>query len=320
MTYGTRHVRVERMTLEAAGICSLELVDPDGRALPGFSAGAHIDVYLPNGIARQYSLCNDPRETHRYQIAVLRDPASRGGSAAMHDLAEGQTLRISDPRNHFPLAPDAARHLLLAGGIGVTPILCMAEQLASIGAPFQMHYCARSRERAAFVERIDVSAFARQVLFHFDDGSAAQKLDLKRLLDWTAKDCHLYVCGPAGFMDWVLGTARDSGWPEERLHWEYFAAVPVERSDDGPFEVQIHSTQAVIPVAADQTVVAALAASGIEIPVSCEQGICGTCLTGVLDGEPLHRDMFLTAEERIKGDQFTPCCSRARSRRLILDL
>lgn len=320
MNPATRHVRIVRKSVEAPDIASFELVDPDGEHLPPFSAGAHIDVHLGDGLVRQYSLCNDPAETHRYLIAVLRDPNSRGGSVAMHALEAGQTIRISDPKNHFPLAHDAKHSLLLAGGIGITPILCMAERLANIGASFDLHYCTRSAERTAFAERIRGCAFAARAQFHHDDGPDAQKLPLAGLVASPQAGVHLYVCGPTGFMDWVLGTARAAGWPEERLHREYFAAAPIDTSHDGSFEVQIASTGAVIRVAAEQSVVAALAAHGIDVPVSCEQGVCGTCLTRVLEGTPEHRDMFLTPEEQAKGDQFTPCCSRAKSARLVLDL
>jgi vanillate O-demethylase ferredoxin subunit len=316
-TITTRAVRIARKADQALDICSFELVDPDGGALPRFSAGAHIDVHLPGGLVRQYSLCNNPAETHRYLIAVLRDPASRGGSAAMHDVVEGQCIRISDPKNHFELAANAQRSLLLAGGIGVTPILCMAEWLASEGAEFEMHYCTRSRARTAFVERLAAGSFASRVHLHHDD---EQTLDATKLLAAPESGTHLYVCGPTRFMEWVLDTARAAGWSEDRLHREYFAAAPIDTRHDGSFEVQIASTGMVIGIAADQTVVAALAARGIEVQTSCEQGVCGTCLTRVLDGIPDHRDMYLTPEEQAKGDQFTPCCSRAKTARLVLDL
>src|SRR5439155_9757593 len=168
-----------------------------GRPLPPFSAGSHIDVHLPNGLIRQYSLCNDPRESHRYLIGVLRDASSRGGSAAMHDsVDEGDLLRISTPKNHFPLAHGATHSMLFAGGIGVTPILCMAERLATLGGSFEMHYCTRSRERSAFVDRIGQSTFASQVHFHFDDRDASQKLALGPLIGNPKSGVHLYVCGP----------------------------------------------------------------------------------------------------------------------------
>ena len=315
-----RSVRIARKTVEAHDVCSFELVDADGGALPPFSAGSHIDVHVGNGLVRQYSLCNDPRETQRYLIAVLRDPNSRGGSVGMHALEAGQTVAISEPKNHFALAHDVRHSLLLAGGIGITPILCMAERLANVGASFELHYCTRSPERTAFIERIRGSAFAAQARFHHDDGPVEQKLDARAAIGLPKDGLHLYVCGPTGFMDWVLGTARDLGWPEERLHREYFAAGPVDTSHDGSFEVQIASTGAVIRVSPDQSVVAALAAAGIEVETSCEQGVCGTCLTRVLGGTPEHRDMFLTPDEQAKNDQFTPCCSRASSARLVLDL
>ncbi len=315
-------VRVARKAVEALDICSFELVAADGQPLPAFSAGAHLDVQVPGGLTRQYSLCNAPHETHRYLIGVLRDAASRGGSAAMHDrVREGDVLTIGAPKNHFPLAPQARRHLLLAGGIGITPILCMAEQLAASGADFALHYSTRSRERTAFHDRLRASAFAERVAFHFDDGEAAQRLDLAALLAAPQAGTHLYVCGPRGYIDAVLAGARAHGWPEAQLHREYFAggdAAPA--AGDTAFEVQLASTGRVIAVPADRTVVQALAAAGVEVQTSCEQGVCGTCLTRVLAGTPEHRDLYLTPEEQAANDQFTPCCSRARSARLVLDL
>jgi vanillate O-demethylase ferredoxin subunit len=317
----TLAVRVARRQREAVDIDSFELVAADGGTLPPFSAGSHVDVHLPGGLLRQYSLCNPPSELHRYQIAVLRDAQSRGGSAAMHaQVNEGDVLQIGAPRNHFALAHDARRHLLLAGGIGVTPILCMAERLQHIGAEFEMHYASRSADRMAFRERIQASPLGERAYFHFDDGPAPQKLDLQALLGRPQEGTHLYVCGPKGFMDAVLGTARASGWPEAQLHFEFFAGAVVASDSDDAFEVVVASTGRVVPVAKDQTVVQALAAVGVEVQVACEQGVCGTCLTRVLEGEPDHKDVYLTDEERAANDQFTPCCSRSRSARLVLDL
>lgn len=322
VTSATLKVRVQRRTVEAQDICGLELVSADGAQLPAFSAGAHIDLHLPGGLIRQYSLCNDPAETHRYQIAVLRDPASRGGSAAAHDaLTEGSVLSISEPRNHFALDRAAPSHLLFAGGIGVTPILCMAERLASIEAPFAMHYACRAPERMAFFARIHGSVFAPQVQFYSGEGPTEQRLDIAAVLAGAAPGAHLYVCGPKGFMDAVLGAARAQGWAKQRLHWEFFAAADAgPRSDDGSFEVKIASSGRVIPVAPDQTVAQALSAVGVEVMLSCEQGVCGTCLTRVLEGEVDHRDVFLTPSEKAENDRFMPCCSRAKSACLVLDL
>lgn len=314
--------RIARKTIEAQDICGFELVAADGGALPPFDAGAHIDVHLGRGLVRQYSLCNDPQQAQRYRIAVLRDPASRGGSQAMHALTEGQELDISAPRNHFPLASSAGRHLLLAGGIGITPLLAMAEQLARTEATFALHYCARSMDRTAFAQHLRQAAFADKVHIHHDDGPVAQRLDLAATVAAPGAGDHLYVCGPSGFIEAVLAAARVAGWASEALHREYFAAAPAGASAvaDGAFDVCIASTGAVIRVTPAQTVVEALAAAGIKVPVSCEQGVCGTCLTGVLDGTPDHRDVYLTEAEQALGNRFLPCCSRARSPRLVLDL
>jgi len=318
---GLLSVRVARKSIEAEDICSLELVSADGTPLPAFAAGSHIDVQLPGGPTRQYSLCNDPAETHRYLIAVLRDARSRGGSAAVHERVKvGDTLVISAPKNHFALAHDASSHLLLAGGIGVTPLLCMAERLAHAGADFEMHYCTRSPARTAFRQRIAAAPFASRVAFHFDDGEAAQKLDIAALLAAPRAGRHLYVCGPKGFMDAVLGSARAQGWPQAQIHYEFFGAGAAPAAGDGGFEVMLASSGRVIAVAPDRSVVQALAEAGVSVATSCEQGVCGTCLTRVIEGEPDHRDLYLTPEEQAANDQFLPCCSRAKSARLVLDL
>jgi vanillate monooxygenase ferredoxin subunit len=321
MSAGTLSVKVLRRAVEAQDICSLELAAVDGSPLPPFAAGSHIDVHLPGGLTRQYSLCNDPGETHRYLIAVLRDPASRGGSVAVHEQVQvGDTLQISAPRNHFALAHEAESHLLLAGGIGVTPLLCMAERLARAGGRFEMHYCTRSAERTAFLQRIQASSYAAQVQFHHDDGPAAQRLDLAVLLARPVAGRHLYVCGPKGFMDAVLSTARAQSWPEAQIHFEFFGAEVAPSEGDTAFEVMLASSGRVIRVAPDRSVVAALAEAGVDLPTSCAQGVCGTCLTRVIDGTPDHRDLYLTPEEQAANDQFLPCCSRAKSARLVLDL
>ena len=314
-------VQVARKEKEAADICVFELADPHGQALPNFGAGSHIDVHVRPGITRQYSLCNDPKETHRYLIGVLRVADSRGGSSAMHDdVQEGDLIEIGEPRNHFPLAHAARRSLLVAGGIGVTPILCMAERLSNIGADFEMHYCARSPERTAFRERIRASAFAPRVSLHFDDGPAGQRFDAAAILRSPDPGTHLYVCGPTGFMDFVIAAARAAGWAEPNIHREYFSA-PAQRTDnDRAFDVKIASTGKVYRVPGDETVVATLKRHGIDIPTSCEQGVCGTCLTRVIEGEPDHRDLFQSAEERARNDRFTPCCSRSKGEMLVVDL
>lgn len=311
-------VVVKAVHPEAQDILSFELARPDGAPLPPFSAGAHIDVHLPDGAIRQYSLCNHPEERERYQIAVLLAPEGRGGSRGMHGLAVGQTVRISEPRNLFPLENGATRSVLFAGGIGITPILCMAERLAHTGADFELHYFARSRVHAAFVERLENSPFAARVHLHFDD--MEPRADVSSMLAAPTAGDHLYVCGPTGFMTFVLETATAHGWDSSQLHREYFSAEPQAEGSQEGFEIQLASTGQVLPVPEGVTVIDVLREVGVEVPVSCEQGICGTCLTRVLEGEPDHRDLFLTEDEQAANDQFTPCCSRSKSARLVLDL
>jgi vanillate O-demethylase ferredoxin subunit len=272
---------------------------------------------LRNGIVRQYSLCNDPRESHRYLIAVLRDANSRGGSIAMHALEEGDLLEISGPKNHFPLHAQACHSVLLAGGIGVTPIVSMAEALYHAGASFEMHYCTRSAARTAFRDRLAQSAFAACVHQYFDDNG--DRLPFETLLAQAGSGTHLYVCGPAGFIDAVMQAARAAGWNDANVHREFFSA-PLVGEGGGAFQVKLSSTGQVIDVAAEMTVIAALARAGVEVPTSCEQGICGTCLTRVLSGEPDHRDAYLMDDEKAANDQFLPCCSRSKSPMLVLDL
>jgi vanillate O-demethylase ferredoxin subunit len=313
---GRLRVVVARKSVEAQDICSFELVAANGKPLPPFAAGAHVDVHLPGKLVRQYSLCNAPRESHRYQIAVMHVADSRGGSRAMHQaIKAGDRIEISAPRNHFPLVPGAGPTLLFAGGIGITPIISMAEQLAAEGRGFQFHYCARTPERAAFRERIAASAYADQVSFHYSEGGSP--VDLPALLPAPDPQGQLYVCGPAGFMEAVIGCALAHGWRDDQLHREYFGA---SATGGAPFDIRIASTGAIVHVAKDTTALEALEACGIVIPSSCRQGSCGTCLTGVIDGEPDHRDLFLSEEQRARNDRMALCCSRARGTLVTLDL
>lgn len=312
-------VRVSAKWREAVDIDCLELVDARGAQLPAFSAGSHIDVHLPGGLIRQYSLCNKATERHRYLIGVLRDHNSRGGSRAVHDdVYQGDVLRIGEPRNQFLLGP-ARRYLLFAGGIGVTPILCMAEHLARIGAEFSMHYSARSPERMAFNNRIQSAAFHSRVQMHFDDGPEPQKLRPLEILRSPDRDTHLYVCGPIGFMNWIIESAQASGWKAANIHSECFAPMP-SCEPSSSFEVELARDGRILTIAADKSIASVLNAHGIGVPLSCEAGVCGTCLTRVLSGTPDHRDVFLTDEEHAMNDQMTLCCSRSLSGRLVLDL
>lgn len=309
-------VVLEKIT-EAEDIVSFTLARPDGMPLPPFEAGAHIDVELGAGLVRQYSLCNAPGERHRYRIGVLREGASRGGSRLLHDVVGvGARLTIGAPRNLFALAP-AAHAVLVAGGIGITPLLAMAESLAASGSSFQLHYCARSLARMAFRERIGALAASAPMFLHVDGGP--DRFDLAAALAQAPRDSRLYVCGPAGFMDAVTAAAAAHGWPSTRTHLERFsAAAPC--AQERSFELVLGRSGARISVPPGRSVTAVLGDHGVFVPVSCEQGICGTCVTAVLDGVPEHRDSYLTEEEQAGNRLFTPCCSRALSERLVIDL
>ncbi|MDZ5456308.1 PDR/VanB family oxidoreductase [Azohydromonas lata] len=321
-------VVVRRRELQGQTVAVLELAASDGAPLPAFSAGAHVDVHLPGGLVRPYSLCGDPRQRQAYRLGVLRDPASRGGSTAVHsELTEGARLRIGAPRNHFPLEPGAPYSVLVGGGIGITPMLAMAWALHATGAAFELHYCVRNPGRAAFLDELRAVPWAQRVHLHFSEfegkheGEGTQRLDPAAVLRAAPAGRHVYVCGPAGFMDWVAAEARGAGLDERALHRELFSApAAAPGGDDAAFDVVAARSGKEVRVAPGQSLLAALKTVGIHVPVSCEQGVCGTCACAVLEGEPDHRDAYFTDEERSANDQIIVCCSRARSQRLVLDL
>jgi vanillate O-demethylase ferredoxin subunit len=314
-------VRVVRKIAEAEAVQSFRLEPAGAWRLPAFTAGAHIDVHTPAGAIRQYSLCNPSSATDHYQIAVLREPNSRGGSASMHDRVQaGSILRISRPRNTFPLAAHGGNPLLLAGGIGVTPLLCMAEQLAASDDAFEMHYCARSASRMAFRERLSNSSYRNSVHMHFDDGPPEQRIALATVLGDPEPGRHLYACGPAGFLAATKSVAAQAGWPADHVHVELFSVPAATTDQNGSFQIRLARSGRTFDVPTDRSAVQVLAEHGVEIPVSCEMGVCGTCLTGVLEGTPDHRDQFQTEKERQANNQFTPCCSRSLTPLLVLDL
>ncbi|MBN8476328.1 PDR/VanB family oxidoreductase [Sulfuritalea sp.] len=314
-------VRIMRKEIVAQNIARFELVARGGKSLPPFAAGAHIDVHLPNGMVRQYSLCNSPEETHRYVLGVLRDTSSRGGSVALHDqVQEGDDLTISQPRNHFPLVASSRKSLLLAGGIGITPILAMAESLSMHEEDFDLHYCGRNASRMAFTDLLRCARYSDHVKYYYDDGVPEQRLNLSKVLAFPSPDTHLYVCGPQGFIEAVKSSAQVHGWLASNVHYEYFGATAVAGAADKAFSLHLNSNGSFVLVAPGQTAIAALATAGITVPASCEQGVCGTCLTRVLEGEPDHRDHYLTPAEQKENRQFLPCVSRAKSDVLKVDL
>lgn len=319
MTEQTLDVIVSSRSEPADGIVVLDLVAEGGAALPGFEAGAHVDVHLGPDIIRQYSICSDPSDRSHYQLGILLAENSRGGSATIHKAVHaGDRLRIGLPRNLFPLEPAASRSILIGGGIGLTPLLAMARHCAATAADFTLHYCARTRAKAAFLDELATAPLASHSHLHFDDGEAAQRFVPERDLPPPASGIHLYVCGPAGFMEWVIGAAHRLGYPEAQIHREYFEAE-VDTSG-GAFEVKLAKSGKSVTVPAGVPIVKALAGIGIKVDVSCEQGICGTCMCTVLEGVPDHRDNYLTEEEKAANDQILVCCSRSKTPMLVLDL
>jgi len=312
-------VLIAKRETQARDVIVLDLVAADGAVLPSFTPGAHVDVEIEPGLTRQYSLCGDPAETRHYRIGVLRDPKSRGGSERIHARFDaGQTIRIGEPRNLFPLDAGAAQSVLLGGGIGITPMIAMAHALYAAGQPFALHYCARGRESAAFVEELARAPFADRVHLHFDAGEGTAPFDPARDLPDPGQGAHVYCCGPTGFMEFMRESALARGYAAEALHQEFFSAE-VDASGDS-FEVELARSGTTVTVAEGQSIVAALATVGVKVDVSCEQGICGTCACDVLSGTPDHRDSYLTDDEKADNDQIMLCCSRAKSPRLVLDL
>ncbi|WP_434287516.1 PDR/VanB family oxidoreductase [Celeribacter sp. SCSIO 80788] len=320
MTDNAQNLKVIARIDDKGDIARIRFAPEAGGAILPYEAGAHLDLYLPDlDMWRQYSLCSDPAETGFYEIGVLKDPQSRGGSVKVHETAvEGAVFTVEGPRNHFPLDENAETTVLLGGGIGITPMIAMAKRLHAIGKDFTLHYCTRSEGVTAFMDELKGCGFADKVVFHFDDMDAAQKLDLTRDLPAPDVATHLYVCGPQGFMDWVIDTAEGAGHATANVHREYFSA-DVELTGDS-FEVECAQSGVTITVGADDTIAKALAREGIKIEVKCEEGVCGTCLTDVLSGEIDHRDQFLTEEEREDGDVICACCSRAKGPKLVLDI
>lgn len=313
----TLQVRVAARRDAAQDIVALEFDSADGTPLPPAEPGAHVDLHLPGGLLRQYSLCNRTSGPGRWRVGVLLDPNSRGGSAAVHaGLHPGDVLTIGRPRNHFPLRLDAAHTVLFAGGIGITPILAMANALHAAGRSFELHYCGRSATRLAFVD--ELAAFGDRVHLHLDDGPEAQRLHIDAVLAAPAPERHLYVCGPNGFMEVVTHAAQRLGWTDETVHLERFGAEV--NADGAPFTVVAARSQITFEVLPGERIADKLVAHGIPVRMSCQSGVCGTCVTRVIDGMPDHRDHVQTATEKAANRTITVCCSRSKTRRLVLDL
>ena len=318
-------LRVRQIRFEGVGIHSYELVDPDGGELPPFEAGAHIDVQLTDGVVRQYSISSDPHERHHYVIGVLRDDQGRGGSRAVHETLHVQDIvRTSLPRNNFRLHDGARKAILIAGGIGVTPLKSMAHALERAGMAFELHYCAKDASFAAFRDELRSLEANGSVHYHFDGGVPGRGLDLAALLRSPQPDTHVYYCGPSGFMKACAEAAQ--AWPAGSVHFEHFkppeeAKTPTSDADapaDGRFTIRIHSTGALVDVAPEQSIVDALGCAGIHVETSCTSGLCGTCKLHYLAGSVDHKDYILSDAEH--AEYLTACVSRATSPVLELDL
>lgn len=317
----TLTLRLRAMTWEAEGILGLELVPAaPGEPLPAFTAGAHIDLHLPGGPVRSYSLLNDPAERHRWCVAVYRDPASRGGSRQVHEqLRPGQLLTVSPPRNHFPLDESAPLSVLIAGGIGITPLLCMVRRLTALGRPWVLHHAVRTRAHAAFGDELQALAAQGSGTLHrvFDQEPGGRMLDIAAVVVALPDGAHVYCCGPAGML--AAFERATAGLPPERVHLEYFAAKDAPAASGG-FSVKLRRDGRTVPVPPGQSILDALAAIGAEPPWSCREGVCGTCEVRVLEGVPDHHDMVLSPAQRDANDRMMVCCSGAKSPLLVLDL
>ncbi len=311
----TIRVRVSGVREAARNIRIYEFFPLDGAALPAADAGSHIDLHLPNGLVRQYSLLIAGPTTDRYSVGIKRDEHSRGGSRYIHEnFKVGDMLAISLPRNNFPLAEDAGSSILIAGGIGITPIWSMLQRLRSLGRPWSLHYSSRSRDDAAFAA--ELSPFETAHL-HFDDEADGRLLDIQRIIADAPPDAHLYCCGPKPMLEAFEGAA--AGRPKERIHVEYFSAKG-DVASAGGFTVELAQSGKVIEVPPGSTILEALNAAGIDAMFSCQEGVCGACITTVISGIPDHRDTVLTDRERANNDRITICCSGSKSPRLVLDL
>lgn len=278
------------------------------------TAGAHIDIELPSGLVRQYSLHTIDAVSNTYSIAVLKDPNSRGGSIEIHEkLHKGDQIRISKPRNHFPLVDEATDTLLFAGGIGITPIKSMAEKLSASSKPFHIHYFGRNKNRMAFVDELG-ALYPDRTTFHIGEPS----IDINLILSNPNAGKHLYVCGPNGFMEFIIESGKSNHWEESNLHKEHFGA---EIDTDGDaFTVEARKSGVTFVVNPGETIAQRLLEEGVKVQMSCQTGVCGTCLTKVIEGAPEHRDLVLTDLEKGQNTQIAVCCSRSKSKTLTLDI
>lgn len=306
--------RIRSIGWEADHVLCFRLEPLPGQSFPPFTAGGHIEVNLQAGLSRSYSLLNDPAEENAYVIGVQLDPSSRGGSQHIHEhWRAGQVVEVSEPRNHFPLKEDASHTVLVAGGIGITPMLSMIARLQALGRSWELHYAVRSRSRAAFLDQL---LHLENVRLTIDDEPGTPRLDLPGLIAKASPGAHFYCCGPSG----MLTAFREHGAKlGERLHFEYFSADTVI-ANNGGYQLKLSRSGKLIDVAAGETMLDALLSAGADVGFACYEGVCGSCKVNVLEGIPDHRDSFLTPTEREANATVMACCSGARSPVLTLDL
>lgn len=314
-------VTVKTIDKNGFGNISLQLIAQQGHALPAYSPGAHIDIFIPEIGPRQYSLCSETGNGDYYEICIKLSAASSGGSHFIHHhVKPGDNLTISAPRNHF-LLPDARRYLLLAGGIGITPLLAMAEQLSSQQIEFELHYYVSNHRQAAFLPRLNAPALAKHTFVHCSDANDSLRQKTPVSLCQADKETQVMACGPDGFIQYLRDVMQKHQWQADQLSFERFSNTqPISLSDDRGFYIEVNSTGKRYFVNPNQSIAEVLLSARVDITLSCEQGICGSCITEVIDGIPDHRDCVLTEEERAENTQITLCCSRSKSPVLVLDL
>lgn len=309
-------LRVTRNDKIADGIHLFELCDPGGQPLPAFTAGAHIAVRTPAGLLRKYSLCNDPAERNRYQVAIKREVNGRGGSCDLIDhVKAGDELTVAAPVNDFELPQRAQDFLFVAGGIGITPIMAMIRQTRAEGKRFRLFYCSRSPETTAFRDELSAPALKDSVTIHYDYGDMARSLDLKPILAERKNREHMYCCGPRPLMEAVR--QMTDHWSAAAVHFEAFSDAETHKPTDKLFKVKLARSGQVLEVPTTKTILEVLRAHGLEVPSSCETGTCGTCKTKLLAGEADHRDLFLA--EHDKASNIMICVSRAKSDEIEID-
>lgn len=317
---GTMQVRIKRISFETESVNSYELVTPAGGDLVAFTAGSHIDLHLSNGMIRSYSLVNDPCELNRYVIAVNKDAASRGGSRFVHETMQaGNIITISHPQNNFVLEENTAHSVLIAGGIGITPLLAMIRRLEALGRSWELFYAARTRVTAAFLEELKALRpdVQKNIHMNFDQEPSGRMLDLAAIVRDAPDGAHLYCCGPVPMLE--AFEAATVGRPAEQVHVEYFKAREKPAAEGG-FEVKLARSNQTIKVEAGKTILDALLDAGIAVSYACTEGVCGTCETRVIEGIPDHCDLFLGKAEQAANNTMMICCSGSKSGTLVLDL